>query len=154
MFPELRARMLKREEGFTLVELLVVMLIIGILAAIAIPTFFNERRKATDSTGKAMAHTAQVAMETYAIDNKGSYLNATAAKLKAIDSTILTAAGTPARPFASAASGTASTFTLTITAPTGNKFLITKAASGAVTYTCTVPAGQNRGGCPSSGKWG
>jgi type IV pilus assembly protein PilA len=146
--------MFKREEGFTLIELLIAMLIIGILSAIAIPAFLNQRRKASDLGGKAMAHTAQVAMETFAVDNNGSYSTATPAKLKAIESSILTAAGSPAKPFASAATGTASTFTLTITAPTGNKFLITKAANGALSYTCTVAAGQNRGGCPSSGKWG
>jgi prepilin-type N-terminal cleavage/methylation domain-containing protein len=60
MLLKLRERM-SRDEGFTLIELLVVMLIIGILAAIAIPTFFNQRNKANDSSAKEMAHTAQVA---------------------------------------------------------------------------------------------
>ena len=64
------------EAGFTLVELLVVMLILGILAAIAIPAFFNQKEKANDSQAKAYAHSAQVAMETYATDNGGSYTNA------------------------------------------------------------------------------
>ena len=62
-----------REAGFTLVELLVVMLILGLLAAIAIPSFFNQRDKAKDASAKEMAHTAQTAMETYATDNGGIY---------------------------------------------------------------------------------
>jgi type IV pilus assembly protein PilA len=41
------------EEGFTLVELLVVMLIVGLLAAIAIPAFFNQTAKAKDSSAKS-----------------------------------------------------------------------------------------------------
>ena len=154
MTRKLRARMVKREQGFTLIELLAVMLIIGILAAIAIPAFLNQQKKAVDAGGKDMAHTAQVAMETLAVDNNGSYSTASPARLKAIDSSILTAAGTPARPFASAASGTNNSWSLTIRAPTGNTFRIAKSAAGALTYTCTVAAGQNRGGCPSSGKWG
>src|SRR3954467_15542949 len=66
-----------KEAGFTLIELLVVMLILGILAAIALPAFFNQREKAGDSKAKENAHTSQVAMETYATENGGSYLNAT-----------------------------------------------------------------------------
>jgi type IV pilus assembly protein PilA len=45
----LGARMRGEESGFTLVELLVVMLILGLLAAIAIPAFFNQRDKARDA---------------------------------------------------------------------------------------------------------
>ena len=154
MILKLRERMANREEGFTLIELLVVMLIIGILAAIAIPTFFNQRNKASDSSAKEMAHTSQVAVETLATDNNGSYASASPANLNAIDSSILTAAGTPAKPYASAASGTVNSWTLTVTSPTGNAFTIAKSSAGVLSYTCTVPAGNDRGGCPSSGNWG
>src|SRR5215203_2219453 len=85
MILKLRQRMSQDESGFTLVELLVVMLILGILAAIAIPAFLNQREKANDADAKADVNTAQQAMETYQTDNQGSYLNATTALLRGIE---------------------------------------------------------------------
>ena len=95
MLLKLRERM-SSEKGFTLIELLVVMLIIGILAAIAIPTFFNQRNKASDSSSKEMAHTAQIAAETIATDNNGSLRDRHPGDLAAIDASVRTAAGSPA----------------------------------------------------------
>jgi prepilin-type N-terminal cleavage/methylation domain-containing protein len=50
--------------GFTLVELLIVMLIIGILAGIAMPGFYNQRNKAHDAGAKELARAAQTAIES------------------------------------------------------------------------------------------
>jgi type IV pilus assembly protein PilA len=155
MLLKLRQRMASDQSGFTLIELLVVMLIIGLLAAIAIPTFFNQREKARDAGAKEMAHTAQVAMETYATDNNGSYSAVDPAALNTIDNSLSLAAGSPPKPFLSAASApTANSWTLTITSPTGNTFTIARSAAGALSFTCAVPAGNNRAGCPTGGNWG
>jgi type IV pilus assembly protein PilA len=43
------------DEGFTLVEILVAILLIGVLAAIAIPTFLGQTSKATDASAEAAA---------------------------------------------------------------------------------------------------
>ena len=57
-----------RQEGFTLVELLIV-IIIGILAAIAIPMFLNQRGKAEDASPEDGIHSIQIGVQSYALDH-------------------------------------------------------------------------------------
>lgn len=64
-----------RERGFTLIEILVVVLIIGILTAFAVPMFLNQRKDAVEATLKTDLGSAAIAMETEMVKNKGSYLS-------------------------------------------------------------------------------
>jgi type IV pilus assembly protein PilA len=133
------------EQGFTLIELLVVILIIGILAAIALPSFINQRSKATDAQAKSNARTSQEAMETYYTDNQ-TYVGADAAALQGIEPALN---NTPSPVVDTAAANNYALHTVSASA-TPVTFNVIRATTGIVTRTCT-PTGN--GGCPTSGNW-
>ena len=122
-------------------------LIIGILAAIAIPSFLNQKGKGEDAAAKSSAREAATAVETYYTDN-ASY-GATVAQLKAIEPT-LPAQGTAAGQMTISNTVPAQDYTITVySKPSARQYTITKNASG-VARSCS-PAGQ--GGCNAGGSW-
>jgi len=147
--PNLRRRV-NEEQGFTLIELLVVVLVIGILAAIVIPAFLNQTGKAQDASAKELAHTAQVAAETYATDHNGSYASLTPAALQSEEASIVIASGT-SNAYVVSATGTATGYAITVApARPSETFTVTR-AGGTVTRTCTPSSGAH-GGC-LNGTW-
>jgi type IV pilus assembly protein PilA len=89
MFKAIHDRLNRDEEGFTLIELMVVVLIIAILIAIAIPTFLGARSRAQDKQAQSNLRNALTAEKTYYVDNQ-AYSSDTAATgvLKGIETAL------------------------------------------------------------------
>jgi prepilin-type N-terminal cleavage/methylation domain-containing protein len=64
---------MRRDAGFTLVEMMIVVVVIGILAAVAIPNFVAMQVRAREAGTKANMHTFQLAAEDHAVMNDGAY---------------------------------------------------------------------------------
>ncbi|MGZ4208160.1 MAG: type II secretion system protein, partial [Actinomycetota bacterium] len=86
MFKAIHDRLNRDEEGFTLIELMVVVLIIAILIAIAIPTFLGARQRAQDKQAQSNIRNALTTEKTYYVDNQ-VYTDANA-DLKAIEASL------------------------------------------------------------------
>lgn len=62
-----------QRKGFTLIELMIVVVVIGILVTIAVPNFMRMRDNAKEAKVKRAGHTVQVVAEDYAAQHDGEY---------------------------------------------------------------------------------
>ncbi|MGE0877592.1 MAG: type II secretion system protein [Acidimicrobiia bacterium] len=129
-----------REDGFTLIELMVVVLVIAILLAIAVPTFLGARSRAQNSVAKSSLRTALSAANVLYTDTSSfnpisqSSLNTAEASLSwsAASST----ASTDAKTISWGAANSGADFYAAAYSASGTCYFL-KSVSGAVSYGTT-----------------
>ena len=122
---------LRADDGFSLVEILVVILIIGIVAAIALPAFLNQRSKAQDAHAQTYVTTAAKALSVWETEH-GTFEDATPADLTRVEPALGQARGLTI-------TAGARTYTVSVDSLAGGAYSIQRHASGALVRSCTEP---------------
>ncbi len=141
------------EEGLTLVELLVVLLLLGVLATIAVPAFGNELQVSDDAA--AQANVRELADH---VEDCWSRWHAYPACDDAVGLELddFELGSEPGQAAVSSA-GYESFAVTAVSHATGgganHVFTISRDASGTALRTCGPEQVRGRGGCPSSGRW-
>ena len=147
----MRTRVASEESGFTLLELLVVVLVIGILAAIALAMFGTQRQKGQDADAKSNASGL-----VSAVDRCYVFTGDFTACDGAGPNDELGKTGLPmgtGRGEVSVTDATFDTFTVTADSDGGGHFIVSQGPTSTQTHTCDAgAAGLTGGGC-TDGSW-